>query len=254
VTPVPKPSVEGCDFCAIVRGDDRSVQIVCESDDWIAFFPLNPATKGHTLVVPRHHIADIWELDNRLASELMAAVIRVGRAVQAYAEDYQAIFPLKELADAYGVSIVVVHHQRKLDAEDPLDTISGTTGLTGAADASLVLKKTRLEGRGRDIEGDIAWSVAFDEDAVTWQRVGAEILVIDDDSVADRLAAELAPGDRVPGRQQLAECYGLRKEDAEREMRRIRKDARFTSSGPRAPIFRAPNAADTEEGLETDAA
>lgn len=83
MTPAPDAYVEGCDFCAIARGDDRSVQVVCESNAWIAFFPLKPATKGHTLVIPRHHIADIWQLDNRLGSELMAAVIRVGRAVQA---------------------------------------------------------------------------------------------------------------------------------------------------------------------------
>jgi histidine triad (HIT) family protein len=76
-------SVEGCDFCAIARGENRSVQVVCESDSWIAFFPLKPATKGHTLVIPRRHIDDVWELDEVLGSDLMAAVVRVGRAVEA---------------------------------------------------------------------------------------------------------------------------------------------------------------------------
>lgn len=76
-------SVEGCDFCAIARGDDRVVQVVCESDSWIAFFPLKPATKGHTLVIPRRHVADLWDLDWPLAADLMAAVVRVGRAVEA---------------------------------------------------------------------------------------------------------------------------------------------------------------------------
>ena len=76
-------SVEGCDFCAIARGEDRSVLVACEGDDWIAFFPLKPATKGHTLVIPRRHVADVWELDERLGSDLMAAVVRVGRAVEA---------------------------------------------------------------------------------------------------------------------------------------------------------------------------
>lgn len=74
--------VEGCDFCAIGQGVDRSVQIVSESDSWIAFFPMKPATKGHTLVIPRRHVGDIWELDERLGSELMGAVVRVGRAVE----------------------------------------------------------------------------------------------------------------------------------------------------------------------------
>ena len=82
VTPAPGAYIEGCDFCVIARGEDRSVQVVCESEAWVAFFPLNPATKGHTLVIPRLHVADIWQLDNRLGSQLMTAVIRVGRAVQ----------------------------------------------------------------------------------------------------------------------------------------------------------------------------
>lgn len=77
------PGVEGCDFCAIATGEDRSVQVVCEGDEWIAFFPLRPATKGHTLVIPRRHVADVWELDEQLGSDLMAAVVRVGRAVEA---------------------------------------------------------------------------------------------------------------------------------------------------------------------------
>jgi histidine triad (HIT) family protein len=82
VTAVPADQVAGCDFCAIARGDDSAVQMVCESDSWVAFFPLNPATSGHTLVIPRHHVSDLWELGEPLAAELMGAVIRVGRAVQ----------------------------------------------------------------------------------------------------------------------------------------------------------------------------
>jgi histidine triad (HIT) family protein len=77
------PFVEGCSFCAIARGHDRSVQVVCENEDWLAFFPLKPATVGHTLVIPRHHVTDVWELEEPLSSKLMSAVIRVGRAVQA---------------------------------------------------------------------------------------------------------------------------------------------------------------------------
>ena len=80
------PSSDGlpadCEFCEIARGGDPSVQVVCEADDWIAFFPQRPATKGHTLVIPRRHVADVWELDEPLGCQLMAAVVRVGRAVQ----------------------------------------------------------------------------------------------------------------------------------------------------------------------------
>lgn len=73
--------VEGCDFCAIAQGKDQSAEVVCQDGSWIAFFPLNPATPGHTLVIPRRHIVDLWEVEAPLDAELMAAVIRVGRAI-----------------------------------------------------------------------------------------------------------------------------------------------------------------------------
>jgi histidine triad (HIT) family protein len=74
-------TIEDCEFCAIARGKDRSVEVVCEGESWIAFFPLSPATPGHTLVIPRTHVADLWKVAPPLGAELMAAVIRVGRAI-----------------------------------------------------------------------------------------------------------------------------------------------------------------------------
>jgi diadenosine tetraphosphate (Ap4A) HIT family hydrolase len=47
---------------------------------WIAFFPLQPTTPGHALVIPRTHMADLWAVDPPLDAELMSAVMRVGRA------------------------------------------------------------------------------------------------------------------------------------------------------------------------------
>jgi len=75
-------SEQDCEFCAIVRGEDRSVEIIFEGPDWIAFFPLNPATPGHTLVIPKRHVPDLWKVDSSLGADLMAAVIGVGRAIE----------------------------------------------------------------------------------------------------------------------------------------------------------------------------
>jgi hypothetical protein len=80
-----------------------------------------------------------------------------GRA-SAYDEDASGLNPLHELAKAHpGVAILVIHHTRKLEADDPFDTISGTHGLTGVADTLLVLAKhgegAKLCGQGRDIDG-----------------------------------------------------------------------------------------------------
>jgi histidine triad (HIT) family protein len=74
---------DACEFCKIGAGD-APAEVICEGENWLAFFPLNPATPGHTLVITREHYTDLWEVDNGpLAGDLMQAVIKVGRAVQA---------------------------------------------------------------------------------------------------------------------------------------------------------------------------
>lgn len=75
-------AAEHCDFCSIARGDpEPAVEIVCCDKGWVAFFPLEPATPGHSLIIPRVHVPDLWSLDTSVASELMEAVIRLGRAI-----------------------------------------------------------------------------------------------------------------------------------------------------------------------------
>ena len=60
-----------------------------------------------------------------------------------YDSDYAAMEELKKIADEYGIAIVVIHHLRKMDADDPLDQVSGTTGLSGSADTVLVLNRIK---------------------------------------------------------------------------------------------------------------
>jgi hypothetical protein len=83
---------------------------------------------------------------------------RRSEAGNLYEEDYLALARLKDLGDRYACAVVVVHHTRKGAAEDPLESIHGTLGLTGAADCVLVLKRARQcdEARlfvtGRDVD------------------------------------------------------------------------------------------------------
>jgi hypothetical protein len=66
-----------------------------------------------------------------------------------YADDYEAIGGFKELLDAYSVSGLIVHHTRKLKSDDPFDEISGTTGISGAADTMWVLDRERGSQAGQ---------------------------------------------------------------------------------------------------------
>ena len=93
----------------------------------------------------------------------------------AYEADYAALSPLQRTASEMNLVIVVVHHLRKLESEDPLDTISGTTALAGAADSVLVLRRdgggVSLYGRGRDID-DIEDAMEFDRTTGHWTILG----------------------------------------------------------------------------------
>ena len=75
-----------------------------------------------------------------------------------YANDYQDIGLLKKLADKRHIAILLIHHLRKLHDDDPMNMISGSTGLSGAADSTFVLQKNSrlanvasLHCTGRDI-------------------------------------------------------------------------------------------------------
>lgn len=82
-----------------------------------------------------------------------------------YSADYDAVTPLQRYASEHRLAVVLVTHTRKMAADDPLEAVSGTNGVTGAADAVLVLdrgaKGTTLYGRGRDIE-EIETAMKFD--------------------------------------------------------------------------------------------
>ncbi len=76
-----------------------------------------------------------------------------------YANDYQDLSSLKTLADQHHIAILLVHHVRKIHDDDPFNMISGTTGISGAADTNFVLMKKKRGGSeamlycvGRDIE------------------------------------------------------------------------------------------------------
>jgi histidine triad (HIT) family protein len=56
--------------------------VVGEGESWMAFFPLAPATEGHTLVVPRVHVADLWHADEETAKGLATACLEIGRALE----------------------------------------------------------------------------------------------------------------------------------------------------------------------------
>ena len=92
-----------------------------------------------------------------------------------YANDYQDIGLLKKLADKRHIAILLIHHLRKLHDDDPMNMISGSTGLSGAADSAFVLQKNArsanaasLHCTGRDIP-DRTLKLEFGEEDHVWK-------------------------------------------------------------------------------------
>ena len=99
----------------------------------------------------------------------------------AYANDYRDIGVLKALADKLGAAILLVHHLRKQHDDDPMNMVSGTTGITGAVDGSFVLAKSKRSSdravlicSGRDIEYR-ELELAFDSATHVWQLISDSV-------------------------------------------------------------------------------
>ena len=82
-----------------------------------------------------------------------------GSTDSSYGSDYKELSVLKALADKLEITVIVVHHTRKCKDIDPFNMISGSTGISGCVDGSLVLIENKRGSRnaklycvGRDIE------------------------------------------------------------------------------------------------------
>jgi hypothetical protein len=126
-------------------------------DDWVAVHPNTRLVIGDTLAMLKPRAT--------------------GRRTQ-YDEDREAVSPLGPIAAEHNVAILLVHHLREAESDDPLDMIHGSAGLTGGVDGALVLKRKRgqadayLHIDGRDIENPTELALKFDQNAATWAIIG----------------------------------------------------------------------------------
>jgi histidine triad (HIT) family protein len=67
-----------CIFCGIVAGEVPG-EIVDSDEHTVAFLDINPATRGHALVVPRVHTADLMEISDEDLERTMVAARRLAR-------------------------------------------------------------------------------------------------------------------------------------------------------------------------------
>lgn len=105
-----------------------------------------------------------------------------GRALPregAYEQDYREMGTVKSYMDKRGLSVLFIHHNRKMkDEDDPFNMISGTNALMGAADTIwTIIKGKRVDGEatlhitGRDVM-QAATIISFDKSCSRWKPIG----------------------------------------------------------------------------------
>ena len=82
-----------CLFCKIIEKEIPSYPVY-EDEMVYAFLDITQTTKGHTLVIPKKHVTDIFEYDEKLAAEVFARVPKIARAIE------------KAFPDVVGLNIV----------------------------------------------------------------------------------------------------------------------------------------------------
>ena len=96
-----------------------------------------------------------------------------------YAADYDDMSQLKWFADENNVAVILVHHTNKKETGDIYDRVSGSNGIMGAADTTIILtKKKREESRaimnitGRDVISE-ELALDFNKQACRWTCLGS---------------------------------------------------------------------------------
>jgi hypothetical protein len=124
-----------------------------------------------------------WHADTKKTGEKPILVVidvlaKVRKPVgnrQLYEADYAALADLTNLANELGLAIVVLHHTRKMAADDLLEMVSGSFGVSGAVDTVLVMANKPngavLDIRGRDVES-AELAIEFDKRTCRWRLLG----------------------------------------------------------------------------------
>jgi hypothetical protein len=153
----------------------------------------------------------------------------------AYEADYAAIGAIKRLADSYAVAILLVHHVRKAASEDFLATVSGTNGLAGAADAVLVLERSRAQAdgvlhvTGRDVE-ETDYALKFDPEIGAWtmlEGLTEELLMTDSRQLISRYLRDY-PGVKPAD---IAEALNITRDSARQTCKRMADDGQLRAKG-----------------------
>lgn len=72
---------EDCIFCKIAKGEIPSTTVY-ENEDFRVIFDIAPASKGHTLIIPKQHYDDIFDMDAQIGGRLFSLATAVAKSLK----------------------------------------------------------------------------------------------------------------------------------------------------------------------------
>lgn len=155
------------------RIQNRLFQINDDAPDTLHFANLSGSIGGGLEDQIRHFLAKNPDTV-LIAIDTLQKIRDIVPETNSYANDYRELSLLKELADQHHLAILLIHHLRKMNDNDPMNMISGTTGLSGVTDSNFVLKRKDRSGpsaelhcTSRDIESRVL-ELAFRQETHIW--------------------------------------------------------------------------------------
>ncbi|MGX7196435.1 HIT family protein [Enterococcus olivae] len=82
--------MDNCIFCKIIDQEIPSHKVY-EDEKVYAFLDISQVTKGHTLVIPKKHVSDVFEYDEDLAAEVFTRIPKIARALEAAFPEMQGL-------------------------------------------------------------------------------------------------------------------------------------------------------------------
>ena len=152
---------------------------------------------------------------------------------QAYEEDTRFMAPLQDLAKRHSVAVLVVHHTRKQESDDMIDSFLGSTALAGVADTGIVLKRSRpnsggeLHVRGRDVE-EMQLALSFSDGVWTILGDARDVLISQE---RKEIIDLLRKSETAMTPTQIADALGMKRNNVQKLLARMVADGYLRTDG-----------------------
>lgn len=109
--------MNNCLFCKIVRGEEPKHH-VWEDERFVAFLTIHPHSAGHLLIIPKHHVSSIYDLDETLYPDIFVVAQRLERVLLKVTQARRIGLVIEGFGVDHGhIHLIPINRERDLDSD-----------------------------------------------------------------------------------------------------------------------------------------